>query len=75
MDYYLNTQEPKPEHGEQGQNRLFLGEWKDDLTYTGDRQGNDIYCSNCNHWSTVKGTSILFSVVGDCKKCGTPFNN
>lgn len=73
MDTYLNVTEPKPQHGDQGQHREFLGYWREDNTYSGDRLGCDIYCANCNYWSTVKGTNILFSVVGNCKNCGKTF--
>jgi len=73
MDYYLNTYEPKPEHGEEGKYRQFNGSWEEGLTYTVDRFGRDIYCSGCNHWSTVKGKNILYSVLGNCKNCGKSF--
>nr|DAI89639.1 MAG TPA: NUDIX domain protein [Caudoviricetes sp.] len=73
MDTYINTIEPKPKHGQEGQHREFIGYWDKELSYSGDRLGCDIYCSNCNHWSTVKGTNILFSVCGKCKNCGTKF--
>lgn len=76
MDYYLNTIEPKPQHGHQGEYRRFMGEWYDaghSLQHTNDRFGHDIYCANCNHWSTVKDTNILYSVVGKCKVCNTSF--
>lgn len=72
-DFYINTIEPKPKHGEQGQHCTFIGAWDKNLQYSGDRLGNDIYCANCNYWSTVKGTGILFSIIGECKNCGTSF--
>ncbi len=59
----------KQEHGQEGKHRVFIGKWDENLQYSGDREGNDIYCGNCDTWNTVEGTNILFSVVGECKKC------
>lgn len=74
IDFYPNLQIPHPPHGTSGKHRQFIGKWNtDNLTYSGDRLGSDIYCANCNHWNTVKNTNILFSIVGNCKKCGTSF--
>lgn len=72
LDFYKNTNESKPRHGEQGQHRAFVGVWKG-TNYTGDREGRDIYCAFCDYWNTVHGTGILFSVTGNCKVCGASF--
>lgn len=81
MDYFEHTGVEKPKHGQEGEYRMFYGEWVADANmismpyYTGDRGGCDIYCANCNHWNTVKNTNILYSVVGECKNCKTKFKN
>lgn len=69
MSTYLNTIEPKPKHGSNGKYNMFIGKWNG-TDYSGDRAGCDIYCAYCNHWNTVEGTNILFSVIGVCKNCG-----
>lgn len=65
--------ENKPAHGQRGDHREFIGKWDVNIQYSGDREGCDIYCGNCDTWNTVEGTNILYSVVGKCKKCGHPF--
>jgi len=74
MEYFENTQEPAPAHGAKGPYREFIGAWSEDLIYSGDRMGRDIYCAKCNHWNTVKGTSILFEFMS-CKNCNASFRN
>ncbi len=73
MDFYKNTIHPKPKHASSGEHRQFIGSWDENLQYSGDRLGNDVYCSNCDNWSTVKGMGILFSIIGNCKNCGQSF--
>jgi len=72
MDYFENTIEPKPKHGDNGEYRQFVGIWNNNLTYSGDRFGRDIYCAKCNNWNTVKDTPLLFQFM-NCKKCNTSF--
>jgi hypothetical protein len=72
-DFYPNTIEPTPTHGSEGEYRRFFGKWDENLQYSGDRFGCDVYCGKCNHWNTVEGTNILFSVCGNCKNCGERF--
>lgn len=62
-----------PKHGDRGEYREFIGHWTPELSYTGDKCGRDIYCANCNTWNTVEGTHLLFTVMGNCKNCGTSF--
>lgn len=72
METFLNTLEPKPKHGTKGEHRIFNGKWDENLQYSGDREGCDIYCGHCNHWNTVKGTGILFQFM-NCKNCNQSF--
>lgn len=85
LDSYPNTDTPTPKHIEKGPYREFHNKSSVDFILNGvstvafqysssTRQGCDIYCAHCNHWNTVKGTSILFELTGKCKVCGTHWN-
>lgn len=58
----------QPQHGQRGTFRVF----DDKRAY---RQGHDLYCACCNTWNTVEGTSVMFSLLGQCKNCGAPFGD
>lgn len=72
MSTFKNTIEPKPKHGDKGEYRMFTGTWNNNLQYSGDRSGCDIYCEYCDHWNTVEGTHLLFQFE-NCKNCNNSF--
>ena len=86
VDFVKNTKEPRPKHGSKGEYRTFSKDYDtktfvlangetETITYsTGSISGCDLYCENCNNYSTVKGTHFLWGVIdGACKVCGTSF--
>lgn len=82
--FYKNRKHPKPKHKASGKHRTFYKMSDKTLVLpNGDEaevkykssgiMGCDIYCANCDHWNTMKGESILFSIAGNCKNCNHSF--